>query len=118
MRAEPHWAVSSDNETHGQRTRTREDSQRLRLRDESLDPPGCGVPHGHVPRLVDVHLGHDAVRKQWRWGKPGQTLDGLNQPPLRLQFSTALLAFPDVRLERRDTEAGFAVEELVDLVRK
>src|SRR6185437_6574000 len=92
------------------------ETPRPRLRHEPLSQRDDRIAGGYVPRLVDVDLLHDAIGERRRRCQPRQVLDGVDHPASGVELGLALGALSDVCFERRDTKAGLAVEQLVDLV--
>ncbi|HZS58540.1 MAG TPA: hypothetical protein VFA43_04675 [Gemmatimonadaceae bacterium] len=69
-----------------------------------------------MPGFVYLDLSHNAARELRGRGQVRQMFQRLDHFTLLLERRAALLALAQVRLEGGDTETGFAVQELVDLV--
>lgn len=69
-----------------------------------------------MPGLVYLDLSHNPSRKIRRRCQARQMFQRLDDFSLLLERRLALLALAQVGLEGGDTETGFAVQELVDLV--
>ena len=80
---------------------------------ESLGNRISGLPHARDERH---HVGHHALGKAVGWSEVRELFDQGGDRTGVIEPASTVVAFGDVRLERRRAESNLVVEELIDFV--